>query len=253
MASLCKLFSSFLFLLTLALALALGYLQTHPEFRQRWFADVCNALVSDQPEQQALRCSLLKDVQGDVLELGPGPATNMECLAAHADGQIKSYIGIEPNMFMHAIFKNKTAHLPLGFSVELKTLEGEKLGLPDASFDTVLFTHVLCSVHNATQVLMEVERVLKPGGKVFFLEHIASPKGSWMRLFQKTIEPVWSIALDGCTFADTHVHLDQFREEGFEVHYEFFDAPMPLAFLKPHLMGHAVKKGGKGEGGEVEG
>lgn len=254
MASLLKLVSSFFFLLTLSLALALGYLRSHPEFRQRVFADVCNCLVTDQPEQQAIRCALLKDVQGDVLELGPGPATNMECLAEHT--AIKSYVGIEPNVFMHAIFRNKTAHLSLPFSVELKTLEGEHSGLPDASFDTVVFTHVLCSVHNATQVLAEVDRVLKPGGKVFFLEHIASPKGTWMRRFQKAIEPVWSIALDGCTFADTHEHLDQFREqgqEGFEVEYKFFDAPMPLAFVKPHLIGHAVKKGGKGEAAEVEG
>jgi SAM-dependent methyltransferase len=244
MTSFIKVVSYLFFVVTLSLALALGYLRQNPEFRHRWFASVCTCLVSNQPEQHAIRCDLLKDVRGDVLELGPGPATNMECFEGKTS--ITSYTGIEPNIFLHEVFRNKTAHLSLPFPLELKTLEGEHSGLPDEKFDTVVFTHVLCSVHNATQVLAEVDRVLKPGGRVFFLEHIASPPGSWMRFFQKTIEPIWSIALDGCKFPDTHLLLERFKnqgKEGFEVMYHFFDAPMPLAIVKPHLMGHAVKKG----------
>jgi ubiquinone/menaquinone biosynthesis C-methylase UbiE len=165
----------------------------------------------------------------------------MECLAGNA--AITSYVGIEPNVHMHEIFYNKTKALPdIGFPIELKTLEGEALGLADESFDTVIFTHVLCSVRNSTQVLEEVNRVLKPHGTVYFMEHIASPEGTGMRRFQKFIEPVWSFFLGGCRFEDSHHDLDKLKDR-FLVHYEFFDAPMPILFVKPHLIGHAVKKG----------
>lgn len=102
---------------------------------------------------------------------------------------------------------------------------------------------MLCSVRDVTQVLSEVNRVLKPGGKVFLvracsnrllglysswhrrpwthligptpprslhlsqLEHIASPEGTTMRRIQDFISPVWEIALDGCKFSEVRPHL----------------------------------------------
>ncbi len=62
---------------------------------------------------------------------------------------------------------------------------------------------MLCSVRDVKQVLSEVDRVLKPGGKVFLLEHIASPEGTLMRRVQDAVGPVWEIALDGCKFSET--------------------------------------------------
>jgi hypothetical protein len=121
-------------------------------------------LTNDRPEELQIRCDLLKELKGRVLELGPGPATNAECFVGKP---ITHYTGIEPNTcvhpsvrcmkppisstshtrtcaftpatdrFFHPIFKNKTTPLGLEFPIELLTLEGESLGLPDESFDQV--------------------------------------------------------------------------------------------------------------------
>lgn len=101
----------------------------------------------------------------------PGPATNAECFVGKP---IESYVGIEPNTYFHPIFRNKTVPLDLAFPIELLPLEGESLGLPDESVDQVIITHVLCSVRDVTQVLSEVNRVLKPGGKIFLVSRLLS-------------------------------------------------------------------------------
>merc|ERR1711957_929931 len=67
------------------------------------------------------------------------------------------------------------------------------------SVDTVVATHLLCSVDNATKVLHEVARVLKPGGKFVFLEHSLDPDSkSWRHLAQVAIAPFINILADGC-------------------------------------------------------
>lgn len=137
LAAVLKALSSLIFLLVVAFAVFIGFLQRYPEKRHEWFAGVCTHLTNDRPEETELRCQLLKGLKGRVLELGPGPATNAACFVGKP---IDSYVGIEPNTFFHPIFKNKTDPLELPFPIELLPLEGEKLGLPDESFDQVSVT-----------------------------------------------------------------------------------------------------------------
>lgn len=106
-----------------------------PDKRHEFFSGVCTHLTENNPEEQALRCSLLQGLRGNVLELGPGPATNAACFVGKA--AVRSYTGIEPNTYFHPIFRNKMERLGLTFPTELLTLEGEKLDLPDESFDQV--------------------------------------------------------------------------------------------------------------------
>jgi ubiquinone/menaquinone biosynthesis C-methylase UbiE len=49
---------------------------------------------------------------------------------------------------------------------------GEQLPLEDSSFDTVAMTLVLCTAPDPGAVLREVKRVLRPGGRLLFLEHV---------------------------------------------------------------------------------
>ena len=56
---------------------------------------------------------------------------------------------------------------------------------PDSSFAAVIITLVLCSVQDQSAVLREVQRVLKPGGKFYFMEHVIAPEGSTLRRVQQ--------------------------------------------------------------------
>lgn len=74
---------------------------------------------------------------------------------------------------------------------------GEAMPFADASFDTVLTTFTLCSVASQQQVLAEIRRVLRPGGKALFLEHGGAPDAGVAK-WQRRIEPVWKRIGGGC-------------------------------------------------------
>ncbi|XP_006820339.2 thiol S-methyltransferase TMT1A-like [Saccoglossus kowalevskii] len=109
----------------------------------------------------------------------------------------------------------------------------------DNSVDVVVVTWVLCSVQNADDVMNEIKRVLKPGGKFYFMEHTAALRNSWMYLIQRLLNPAWH-KISGCSMAEeTWKAID---EAGFsEVKYKRFSAPVTWPFIKPHLAGYAVK------------
>jgi ubiquinone/menaquinone biosynthesis C-methylase UbiE len=114
----------------------------------------------------------------------------------------------------------------------------EALPFPDESIDAVLSTLVLCSVSGLDGALQEILRVLKPGGRFFFLEHVGAAPGSWLRRVQRWIKPAWRAAGDGCE-PDREIHRNV-EAAGFrEVRLERFHVPIPL--VSPHIAGVAEK------------
>ncbi len=176
---------------------------------------------------------LLGSLQGTVLELGPGTGVNLAYLPAEV-----RYVGVEPNLHMHAYLRQQAA--ALGRAIELRTATGERLPAPDASVDAVLSTIVLCSVTDVAAVLGEILRVLRPGGRFVFVEHVAAPAGSRLRRWQRRIRPLWRRIGDGC-------HPDRdlesaIRAAGFaRVQVERFDADLPVPIVRPHIAGFADK------------
>lgn len=134
---------------------------------------------------------LLADLSGEVLEIGPGSGSNLRYLPAGVRWQ-----GVEPNPHMHPFLRRRAAELGLPARVHLG--HAEALPLPDGSVDAVICTLVLCSVRDQAAVLREVRRVLRPGGRFLFLEHVAAPRGTWLRFWQTLVAPAWSFCGQGC-------------------------------------------------------
>jgi len=85
----------------------------------------------------------------------------------------------------------------------------------------------------------KILRVLKPGGKLVFIEHVAAPAGTWLRRLQNWVTPVWKRMGDGChPNRETWIELER---AGFgELNCDNFRAPFPI--VRPQIMGAAVKR-----------
>jgi len=176
--------------------------------------------------------ALLGDLSGDVLEIGPGTGVNLPYYPSGI-----RWIGIEPNPFMHPYLKRQAEQL--GMQVEIREGRAERLDVPDHSMDAVVSTLVLCSVQVVPGALGEILRVLKPGGRFVFIEHVAAPPGMWLRRVQRWVRPVSRALADGCCpDRETWVAIEK---GGFEhLILEHFCVPIPIT--SPHIAGSATKK-----------
>jgi ubiquinone/menaquinone biosynthesis C-methylase UbiE len=147
------------------------------------------------------------------------------------------WIGIEPNVYMHPYLRRRAAAIDI--NADLRVGLAEALDLPAQSADAVVSTLVLCSVDDVAATLREAQRVLKPGGRFVFLEHVAAPRGTPLRRAQQLIRPVWQRCVDGC-----HPDRETWRSleaAGFaHLDYERFDAAQPMPIVCPHIAGTAV-------------
>jgi len=137
------------------------------------------------------RQRLLNEVSGDVLEIGFGTGLNLP----HYSEAVTSLTTVDPNEGMSAIAQKRIDASPI--PIKTRAISGEQLPMPEASFDNVVCTWTLCSIPNVEQALREAYRVLKPGGKFFFIEHGLSNEGNIARL-QNWATPVQKIVADGC-------------------------------------------------------
>jgi ubiquinone/menaquinone biosynthesis C-methylase UbiE len=97
---------------------------------------------------------------------------------------------------MRARLQKKLA--PLAISHEVVDASAESLPFPDQSFDAVVITLVLCSVIHPEKSLAEINRVLKPGGKLALIEHVGAPARTLTLKWQKRIEPFWRSCAGNC-------------------------------------------------------
>lgn len=175
---------------------------------------------------------LFADLTGTVVEIGPGTGVNLPYYPPGIH-----WIGIEPNPHMYPFIRRKATEY--GIDAELRTTTASNTGLPDESADAVVSTLVLCSVPDVDATLAEMKRILKPGGRLYFIEHVAAPEGSWLRMLQNGITPIWRPLADGChPNRETGTALER---AGFsEVRYEHFRIEVPV--VSPHIIGVATKE-----------
>ena len=126
----------------------------------------------EKPMEHALdpwRRTLIKQVDGKVLEVGVGTGHNLKYYPQHLE---VTAIDFSPNMI--EIAKRKASELGLGKKMMFHVMDVQHLEFPDSCFDTVLTSCVFCSVPDPIQGLREIRRVCKPEGKIVMLEHVRS-------------------------------------------------------------------------------
>ena len=176
--------------------------------------------------------ALFGGLRGVVVEIGPGAGANLPYL--HSDVH---WIGVEPNPYARPYLERAAQEAAVAH--ELREGDAERLPVEAASADAVVGTLVLCSVKDSGAVLREIQRVLKPGGRYVFIEHVAAPRGTWRRRLQRLVRTPWRIAADGCR--PDRETLQAIRAAGFaRVEAEEFLAPAGL--VAPHIAGFAVKE-----------
>ena len=203
--------------------------------RKRLFAWQMSGANGEQEIAVAqYRRRLFAGLHGTVIEIGPGGGANLAYLAPNP---ALHWIGIEPNPYMHPYLKEQAARVGLA-RPDLRTGSAERLDAEDESADAVIGTLVLCSVADQQAALREVLRVLKPGGRFIFIEHVAAPQGSRLRARQNLITPIWQFVGDGChPNRETWVAL---QGAGFaQLDIERFNVRVPIA--GPHIAGVAKK------------
>lgn len=138
------------------------------------------------------RAKVVPQAEGRVLELGIGMGLN---LAFYDPGKVAGVAGVDPSPELRAV----AAAAPRDPRLEVRVEDGTAEALPfeDASFDTVVCTFTLCSVHTPPAALAEARRVLKPGGRFLFCEHGLAPDPGVAR-WQRRVEPVWTRLAGGC-------------------------------------------------------
>lgn len=121
--------------------------------------------VLSQPQVTEQRKKTLAAASGRVVEIGLGTGLNLP----HYPAAVSELIAVEPVIMLPRRVQQRIAGLP--FPVERVTGFAESLPLADNSCDTAVSTWTLCSVNNVAKSLAELHRVLKPGGKLLFVEH----------------------------------------------------------------------------------
>ncbi len=204
---------------------------------QRWHAWVM-ARVSSYTDAhlRPYKEKLLAGLRGRVLEIGPGTGPNLRYYPAQVQ-----WIGVEPNPFMHRYLRAEVERQEVNAALIVGW--AEQLALEDESVDAVVSTHVLCTVSDPERALREILRVLVPGGRFLFIEHVAAPAGTRLRRWQERARPLWKRFTAGC-------HPDRETDRiistvGFErVFLQRLLLPVPL--VAPHIVGVAIKRAAVG-------
>jgi SAM-dependent methyltransferase len=206
--------------------------------KQRFFAwQVSQNRTYTDPVIAERKRRLFGNLHGEVLEIGPGAGSNLRYFS-----QDVRWVGVEPNPSMHPYLLQTIRKL--GWSSQRYRIDpgdpaGMRLPAADASLDAVVCTQVLCSVPYPEDSLQEVLRVLKPGGRFAFIEHVAAPHGSGLRTLQNFIQPAWTFFAEGChPNRETGKAIAQAGFACLEIEQYRYPEWGPVA---PHIAGCATK------------
>ena len=178
------------------------------------------------------RKRLVGDLSGHVLEIGSGTGRNF----AHYPGDATVYASeFDPVMFVAALPRARSARA----SIVPVLADGMRLPFENGVFDTVVIGLALCSIPDPVAAVGEVRRVLKPGGRFRFLEHVRAAPGSKKARMQDRVNPFWRAFSGGCNCNRRSADLvaNSGLDLGTLVQFEFGPP-----HVKPHVLGEATRR-----------
>ncbi len=182
------------------------------------------------------RSELLSGLSGDVLEVGAGTGASLALYPTAVDALTL----MEPAKHMRSQLQQRVDVL----RPDAVIVDGaaEAMPFPEASFDAVVSSLVLCSVRQPSQVLSEIRRVLRPNGRFMFIEHVAATDRPDRLKWQRRVEPIWKRLVGNC-------HLTRDTESaigaaGFTLtQVERASMRGAPSFVRPCIRGCAVPNG----------
>jgi ubiquinone/menaquinone biosynthesis C-methylase UbiE len=184
----------------------------------------------------ARRETLLAGLTGQVIEIGAGTGASF----GHYPPSVDRVTAVEPEPRLRRIAAAAARAAPVPVTVT----DGLASALPaaDASFDAAVVTFVLCTVPDQDAALLEICRVLKPGGLLCFLEHVRADTGGLARLQRVLDATAWPYLFGGCHLGrDTTAAIERvgFTIRGLD-RFLFPEARTPVSF---HITGEAASPG----------
>lgn len=228
-------------------------------FGKRFFAAFLNQFyVKYNNVSESFKIKLFKDLNSmkvdgkvKILEVGGASGANFKFFTIPAEIDI-----VEPNPHFVPYFEENRKKfkslqindIKLGYGEDLKAV-----GIEDNSVDAVVMTLVLCSVDNQVKCLKEIQRVLKPGGKFFYMEHILANDGDSLQYLQKALMQggFWPCLVDGCCTDRNTPKVVEELGGWSNLEQTKYDLPANTdgdfmftalrAVIRPHVMGVATK------------
>ncbi len=207
---------------------------TRSPLRSRLEAALLAQAAQAEPAEVVRRkAEVIGGMSGTVMEIGPGPGTNMRYYAPGT-----RVLAVEPNPAMHPRLQAQAAAHDIELSV--MSCHAEQTPLADASVDGVVGTLVLCGVDRPADVVAEVRRVMRPGSHYLVYEHVKAPTGTLTRRGQQLLWGPHRWLFNGCEVdRDTGVLL---QSVGFaELDVQHIDAGLATAHTRTRIMGVATR------------
>ena len=159
-------------------------------YRRHVFPRIMNVVINTG-ETRRIRAQVCAPLRGEVLEIGFGTGHNLPFLP---DG-VTRLLAVDPMQEGRRLAEERLRESPV--TVDFVGLDGERIDLPDASVDEALATWTLCSIPDATAAVREIARVLRPGGRLHFVEHGLSPDAKVQR-WRHRLNPIQNRVACGC-------------------------------------------------------
>ena len=194
-------------------------------FYERWIVPRLLELAMQNRLLDHYRHQTIAQTRGLVLEVGVGSGVNLPLYGP----AVTHVFGFDPSPELLRLASKRATDVVVPVSLLRGSVE--QVPFADAVFDAIVMTWTLCSIPNPVAALIEMRRVLKPGGNLAFVEHGLSPE-SRVALWQHRLTPCWKRIAGGC-------HIDRkiddlIRAAGFrlsDVETDYMDGPKLMTFM----------------------